>query len=102
MKIWGTKFKLSKQDQRQHDTQQQPKQFKEKISYLDIISKQIKEKYLVPKSNQVVSASGGHTQYNIDFWKVLHFIQEIMQTFTNYSEQLHIHLNINVILQETS
>ena len=56
----------------------------------------------MPKSIQVVSASGGHTQPSIDLLKVLHFIQETMQTFTNYSEQLKINLNINVTHQETS
>ena len=40
------------------------------------------------KQTQVASASGGHTQTNIDLLKVLNFVQETMQTLSNYSEQL--------------
>ena len=40
------------------------------------------------KQTQVASASGGHTQTNIDLLKVLNFVQETMQTLSNYSQQL--------------
>ena len=51
---------------------------------------------------QVASASGGHTQTNIDMLKVLNFVQETMQTLSNYNEQLQTHLDINLTHQEMS
>ena len=54
------------------------------------------------KHIQVASASGDHTQTNIDLLKVLNFAQETMQTLSNYSEQLQTHLDINLTHQEMS
>ena len=47
-------IKLLKQNQKEHDTQEQPKHTKNK------------EEYPEPKNIQVASASGGHAQTNID------------------------------------
>ena len=38
----------------------------------------------------------GHTQSNIDLLKVLSFVQETMQTLSDYKEQLQRHLDINL------
>ena len=73
-----------KQNQKERDTQEQPKHTENK------------EEHPEPKNIQVVSASGGHTETNIDLLKVLNFVQETMQTLSNYSEQLQTHLDINL------
>ena len=83
-------IKLLKQNQKERDTQEQPKHTENK------------EEHPEPKNIQVASASGGHTQTNIDLLKVLNFVQETMQTLSNYSEQLQTHLDINLTHQEMS
>ena len=83
-------IKLLKQNQKERDTQEQPKHTENK------------EEHPEPKYIQVVSASGGHTETNIDLLKVLNFVQETMQTLSNYSEQLQTHLDINLTHQEMS
>ena len=60
--------KLLKQNQKEHDTQEQPKHTENK------------EEHPASKSIQVAQASEGHTQTNIDLLKVLNFVQETMQT----------------------
>ena len=64
------------------------------------IHTELKEKHPEPKNIHVASASGGHTQTNINLLKVLNFVQEKMQTLSNYSKQLQTHLDINFIYQE--
>ena len=81
-------IKLLKQNQKESDTQEQPKNTENKEEHPD------------PKSIQVASASGGHTQTNIDLLKVLNFVQETKQTLSNYTEKLQVHLDINLIYQE--
>ena len=81
---------MLKQNQKEHDTQEQPKHTKNK------------EEYPEPKNIQVASASGDHTQTNTDLLKVLNFVQETMQTLSNCSEQLQTHLDINLTHQEMS
>ena len=79
-----------KQNQKERDTQEQPKHTEKK------------EEHPKPKNIPVASTSGGHTQTNIDLLKVLNFVQETMQTLSNYSEQLQTHLDINLTHQEMS
>ena len=62
---------LLKQNQKEHDTQEQPKHTENK------------EEHPEPKNIQVASASGGHTQTKIDLLKVLNFVQETMRTLSN-------------------
>ena len=81
---------LLKQNQKERGMQEQPKHTENK------------EEHPEPKNIQVASASGSHTQTNIDLLKVLNFIQETMQTLSNYSEQLQTHLDINLTHQEMS
>ena len=81
-------IKLLKQNQKESDTQEQPKH------------KENKEEHPEPKSIRVASASGGHTQTNIDLLKVLNFVQETKQTLSNYREKLQANLDINLIYQE--
>ena len=81
---------MLKQNQKESDKQEQPKH------------KENKEEHPEPKSIQVASASGGHTQTNIDLLKVLNFVQETKQTLSNYSKQVQIHLDINLTHQEMS
>ena len=83
-------IKLLKQNQKERDTQEQPKHTENK------------EEHPEPKNIQVASASGGHTQTNIDLLKVLNFVKETMQTLSNYSEQLQTHLEINQTHQKMS
>ena len=83
-------IKLLKQNQKEHDTQEQPKHTENE------------EKHPESKNIQVASASRGITQINISLLKVLNFIQETMQTLSNYSEQLQTHLDINLTHQEMS
>ena len=83
-------IKLLKQNQKERDTQEQPKHTEKK------------EEHPKPKNIPVASTSGGHTQTNIDLLKVLNFVQETMQTLSNYSEQLQTHLDINLTHQEMS
>ena len=59
-------IKLLKQNQKEHDTQEQSKRTENK------------EEHPEPKNMQVSSASGGHTQTNIDQLKVQNFVQETM------------------------
>ena len=59
-------IKLLKQNQKEHDTQEQPKRTENK------------EEHPEPKNMQVSSAPGGHTQTNIDQLKVQNFVQETM------------------------
>ena len=61
-------IKLLKQNQKERDTQEQPKHTENK------------EEHPEPKNIQVVSASGSHSQTNIDLLKLLNFVQETMQT----------------------
>ena len=56
-------IKLLKQNQKESDKQEQPKH------------KENKEEHPEPKSIHVASASGGHTQTNIDLLKVLNFVK---------------------------
>ena len=81
---------MLKQNQKERDTRKQPKHTENK------------EENPEPKNIQVASASGSHTQTNIDLLKVLNFVQETMQTLSNYSEQLQTHLDINLTHQEMS
>ena len=81
-------IKLLKQNQKEHDTQEQPKHTENK------------EKHPQPKNIQVASASGRHTQSNIHLLKNLNFVQETMETLSNYSEQLQAHLDINLTHQK--
>ena len=74
----------------ERDTQEQPKHTENK------------EEHPQPKKIQVASASGSHTQNNIDMLKVLNFVQETTQTLSNYNEQLKTHLDINLTHQEMS
>ena len=62
----GNQIKLLKQNQKERDTQEQPKHT------------EIKEEHPEPKNIQVVFASGGHTETNIGLLKVLNFVQETM------------------------
>ena len=55
-----------------------------------------------PKIIQMASTSGGHTQTNIDLLKVLNFVQETMETLSNYCKQLQTHLDKNLTRQEMS
>ena len=73
---------------KERDMQEQPKHTENK------------EEDPEPKNIQVASASGGHMQTNIDLLKVLNFVQETMQTLSNYSEQLQTHLDINLTHQK--
>ena len=81
---------LLKQNQKERGMQEQPKHTENK------------EEHPEPKNIQVASASGSHTQTNIDLLKVLNFIQETMQTLSNYTKQLQMHLGINLTHQEIS
>ena len=83
-------IKLLKQNQKERDTQEQPKHTENK------------EEHPEPKNIQVPSASRGHTQTNIDLLKVLNFVQKTIQRLSNYSEQLQTHLDINLTHQEMS
>ena len=83
-------IKLLKQNQKERDTQEQPKHTENK------------EKHREPKNIQVASASGDHTQTNIDLLMVLNLVHETMHTLSNYSEQLQTHLDINLTHQEMS
>ena len=76
--------KLLKQNQKECDTQEQPKHTEKK------------EEHTKPKNIQVVSTSRGHTQTNINLLKEFNFVQETMQTFSSYSEKLQTHLHINL------
>ena len=76
--------KLLKQNEKECDTQEQPKHTEKK------------EEHTEPKNIQVVSTSRGHTQTNINLLKEFNFVQETMQTFSNYSEKLQTHLHINL------
>ena len=76
--------KLLKQNQKECDTQEQPKHTENN------------EEHLKPKNIQVVSTSGRHIQTNIDLLKVLNFVRETMQKLSNYSQQLQTHLDINL------
>ena len=69
-----------KQNQKESDTQEQPKH------------KENKEEHPESKSIQVA----------IDLLKVLNFVQETKQTLSNYSKQVQIHLDINLTHQEMS
>ena len=55
-------IKFLKQNQKEHDTQKQPKHIESKEDHPD------------PRNIRVASASGGHTQTNIDLLKVLNFV----------------------------
>ena len=79
-----------KQNQREGDTQEQPKHTENKKEHPE------------PKNIQVASASGGRTQTNTDLLKVLNFVQQTMQTLSNYSTQVQNHLDINLTHQELS
>ena len=79
-----------KQNQREGDTQEQPKHTENKKEHPE------------SKNIQVASASGDHTQTNTDLLKVLNFVQQTMQTLSNYSKQLQNHLDINLTHQELS
>lgn len=62
-----------------------------------------KEEHPETKNIQVAFTSGRHTQTKINLLKVLNFVQEIMKTFTNYSnysKQLQTHLDINLTHHE--
>ena len=83
-------IKLLKQNQKELDTQEQPKHTENK------------EEHPGSKNIQVASTSGGHTQTNIDLLKVLNFVQETIQALSNHSEQLQTHLDINLTHQEMS
>ena len=83
-------IKLFKQNQKEGDTQEQPEHAENK------------EEHTEPKNIQVASVSGGLTQTNIDLLNVLNFVQETMQTLSNYSEQLQTHIDINLNHQEMS
>ena len=76
--------KLLKQNQKELDTQEQPKHTENN------------EEHPERKNIQVASTSGGHIQTNIDLLKVLNFVQETMQKPSNYSQQLQTHLDINL------
>ena len=71
---------MLKQNQKESDTQEQPKH------------KENKEEHPESKSIQVA----------IDLLKVLNFVQETKQTLSNYSKQVQIHLDINLTHQEMS
>ena len=66
------KTKLLKQNQKERDTQEHPKHTENK------------EEYSQPKSIQMASASGGHTQTNIDLLKVLKECKHFQTTANNY------------------
>ena len=83
-------IKLLKQNQKELDTQEQPKHTENK------------EEHPGSKNIQVASTSGGHTQTNIDLLKVLNFVQETIQALSNHTEQLQTHLDINLTHQEMS
>ena len=85
--LWN-QIKLLKQNQKEHDTQEQPKHT------------EIEEEHLEPKNIQVASTSGGHAQTNIDLLKVLNFVQETIQTLSNYSKQLQMYLDINLTIRK--
>ena len=79
---------MFKQNQKERNTQEQPKHTDNK------------EEHPKTKNIQVASASGDHTQTNIALLKVLNFVQETMETLSNYSEQLQTHFDINLTHQE--
>ena len=54
------------QNQKERDMQEEPKHTENK------------EEHPQPKNIQVASASGDHTQINLDLLKVLNFVQETM------------------------
>ena len=81
-------IKFLKQNQKEHDTQEQPKHIENKEDHPD------------PQNIRVASASGGHTQTNINLLKVLNFVQETLEILSNYSEQLQTHLDINLTHQD--
>ena len=81
---------MLKQNQKERDTQEQAKHTENK------------EEHLEPENIQVASVSGGHTQTNIDLLKVLNFVQETLQTLSNYSGQLQTHLDISLTHQKMS
>ena len=81
-------IKLFKQNQKERNTQEQPKHTDNK------------EEHPKTKNIQVASPSGDHTQTNIALLKVLNFVQETMETLSNYSEQLQTHFDINLTHQE--
>ena len=78
-------IKLMKQNPKKHDTPKQPKHSENK------------KKYPNSENIQVVSTTEGHTQINVDLLNVLSFIEETIQTLSNYSEQLQAHLDINLM-----
>ena len=79
---------MFKQNQKERNTQEQHKHTDNK------------EEHPKTKNIQVASASGDHTQTNIALLKVLNFVQETMETLSNYSEQLQTHFDINLTHQE--